>query len=1168
MRLKKILIAGFKSFVDLTDIRLPGDLVGVVGPNGCGKSNVIDAVRWVMGETSARLLRGDSMSDVIFNGSTSRKPISKASVELVFDNSNGSSPGKFARFSEISVKRILTRDGTSDYLINNIKSRRKDVLDLFRGTGLGPRSYSVIEQGMVGRIVEAKPEEIRAFIEDAAGISKYKEKRRETENRIEHARANLERVDDIREEISRQLNRLKRQSSQARRFKELKSREHELESQFRVLQLMQLENRLESETRLSESKRNQLESETATLRKLEAELAKLQKQHSEIREQYDSLQQEFYPLSAEITEIEQKLEFLEQNRIANTAKTRQVETEQVERSEQIRSTDQQRKDIATSLSVLQPSLREKESQLSRIQDEYDQADQDLRQWAAKVHEFNEQLYAPRQQVQVHQSRIEYLEHRISELGSEQSSIQTTIQETEDQLDDGDLTALKKALSDHEKTCQECESELHGSEAELNRIIREIEVGRDRLNQYTNQNHELNSRVKSLEEIQSAYLAEDDEAIRSWMDSMKIKNHKKLFELLSIEDGWEHAIDRVLGNLLSGICVDMLPDESIRQSPDANVSLILNAPPEKSTSTPQPDDLLGRIGQGREFLQGLLYGVRTAATMEEALARREELNGRELFVTRDGVLVGSNWIGFSKPDQQKAGMLVRREEISQLHARIKQIDKQIDAAQSNIAKLREQRHFWDETVLEQRARLTELRSCSSELHGQLGREETAWQESLNRIQALGDRNQHLADKIEASRQELEQTRKSLNGSLSNVEDRRRQQEAMLEKSRSLDEIASRKLSDLNRGREEFHEARLGSLQMTSELATTEERLERLNKDREFALEQLDELAFAEATRKTKVGKLKNSLEQLLERKSISGQELTKSKNRISDLDSQVSAAHDQHKESGRRVENCREALTQQDMKKQEIRVLHDQHIQSMQANGFSVDEIRANLPRDASLEEWEGKLQDTRVRVEKIGPVNLVAIQEFEELSEREAYLNSQHADLTEALSTLESVIGKIDRESRTRFKQTFDKINSGFNRFFPELFGGGKADLLLVTEDLLTAGITVMARPPGKRNSHIHLLSGGEKALTAVALLFALFELNPAPFCMLDEVDAPLDDANVGRYCETLKKLANNSQLIVVTHNKITMESMDRLLGVTMEESGVSRIVSVDVGQAVEMAVG
>jgi len=555
-------------------------------------------------------------------------------------------------------------------------------------------------------------------------------------------------------------------------------------------------------------------------------------------------------------------------------------------------------------------------------------------------------------------------------------------------------------------------------------------------------------------------------------------------------------------------------------------------------------------------------------MEEALARREELNGRELFVTRDGVLVGSNWIGFSKPDQQKAGMLVRREEISQLHARIKQIDKQIDAAQSNIAKLREQRHFWDETVLEQRARLTELRSCSSELHGQLGREETAWQESLNRIQALGDRNQHLADKIEASRQELEQTRKSLNGSLSNVEDRRRQQEAMLEKSRSLDEIASRKLSDLNRGREEFHEARLGSLQMTSELATTEERLERLNKDREFALEQLDELAFAEATRKTKVGKLKNSLEQLLERKSISGQELTKSKNRISDLDSQVSAAHDQHKESGRRVENCREALTQQDMKKQEIRVLHDQHIQSMQANGFSVDEIRANLPRDASLEEWEGKLQDTRVRVEKIGPVNLVAIQEFEELSEREAYLNSQHADLTEALSTLESVIGKIDRESRTRFKQTFDKINSGFNRFFPELFGGGKADLLLVTEDLLTAGITVMARPPGKRNSHIHLLSGGEKALTAVALLFALFELNPAPFCMLDEVDAPLDDANVGRYCETLKKLANNSQLIVVTHNKITMESMDRLLGVTMEESGVSRIVSVDVGQAVEMAVG
>ncbi len=1168
MRLKKILIAGFKSFVDLTDIRLPEHLVGVVGPNGCGKSNVIDAVRWVMGETSARLLRGDSMSDVIFNGSTSRKPISKASVELVLDNSDGRSPGKFASFSEISVKRILTRDGTSDYLINNIKSRRKDVMDLFRGTGLGPRSYSVIEQGMVSRIVEAKPEEIRAFIEDAAGISKYKEKRRETENRIEHTRTNLERVDDVRQEISRQLHRLKRQSAQARRFKNLKSEEREVAGQYNVLQLIQLENQLLSETRSSESKRNLLESEMAELRKVEAEVTKLQEHQAESREMYESLQEEYYPLSAEIAEAEQKLEFLEQNKTTNTSEIQQIETGQIERSKQLEQMNQKRKEIQESQSALQPSLEKKASQLDRIQAEYDQADQDLREWAAKVHEFNEKQYAPRQEAQIHQSRIEYLENRITELSNEQCSIETSIEETTNQLSDGNLAILRKKLSDHENTCQECESGLHQSEAELNRIIKDIEAGRDELSQYTNQNHELNSRVQSLEEIQAAFFVKDDKAIQGWMDSMEIENCKKLFEILSIEDGWEHAADRVLGDLLSAMYVDTVTGEFVKQRPDANLSLILNAPANKHPAPPQPDDLIERVDQGKELLRGLLDGVRTAMSIEDALARREELKGREIFVTRDGTLVGVNWVSFSKSDQQKTGMLVRREELSQLRTRIRQIDEQINMAQLKIAELQEHRQYQDEDVHAHRTKLAELRSGSSELHGQIGREETAWQESLNRIQVLEDRKQQLAEKIAVSGEELQQARQSLKDSLSNVEDMRNQQQAMLGKNRSLDEIASNKLSELNRAREEFHEARLKSQQLTSALSTTDERLERLNKDHEYALDRLDELAFAEATRKTRTEQLQKALEKLLERKAISGKNLAESKNHISGIDRKLSTAQGQQKQINIRVENCREALTQQDMRKQEVRVLHDQHVQAMQENDFSIDQIRSSLAEDASIEEWKDRLDKISAKVEKIGPVNLVAIQEFEELSERETYLNSQHADLTEALSTLESVIRKIDQESRARFKETFDKVNMGFNRFFPELFGGGKAELLLVADDLLTAGITVMARPPGKRNSHIHLLSGGEKALTAVALLFALFELNPAPFCMLDEVDAPLDDANVSRYCETLQKLSDNSQLIVITHNKITMEAMDRLLGVTMEESGVSRIVSVDVGRAVEMAAG
>ncbi|MCY4051701.1 MAG: chromosome segregation protein SMC [Gammaproteobacteria bacterium] len=1167
MRLKKILIAGFKSFVDSTDIRLPGNLVGVVGPNGCGKSNVIDAVRWVMGETSAKLLRGDSMSDVIFNGSTSRKPISKASVELVFDNSAGKSPGKFARFSEISVKRILTRDGASDYLINNIKSRRKDVLDLFRGTGLGPRSYSVIEQGMVSRIVEAKPEEIRSFIEDAAGISKYKEKRRETENRIEHTRTNLERVDDIRQEISTQLSRLKRQSNQAQRFKDLKSEERDVEGQYNVLQLIQLENQLLSETRSSESKRNLLESEIAELRKVEAEVTKLQDFQTKSRDHYDSLQEEFYPLSAEIAEIEQKLDFLEQNKTTNISETKQIEMEQIERSELITEVDQHRKQIEKDRSELQPIMEYKQSQLDKIQSEYAKADQDLRDWATKVHEFNEKQYAPRQEVQVHQSRIDYLEYRINELNNEQNSIEKAIDETNNQLGDDELTILKEKLSDHEKIHQECESELHQSEAELNRIIQEIELKRDELTLHTNQSHELNSRVKSLEEIQAAYFAEDDQAIQSWLDSMKIRDRKKLFEILSIEDGWEPAVDRILGSLLSAIYVDTVTNESLQDRPDANLSLILGAPKNEIKKKVQPDNLLEHINHGKELLQDLLVGVRTATSIEDALTRIEDLKDREVFVTRDGALVGANWISFSKSDSQKTGMLVRREELSQLHTKTKRIDEQIHNVRLQIEELQVRRQIQDETTIEHRTKLAELRSSSSKLHGQIGREETAWQELLNRIQSLQDRKQSLNEKVKVTQEELKQAQELLAKSQHNVEDMRKQQQEFLEKNQSLDEIATRKLSELNLAREEFHETQLKSQQLQSELGRADERLERLKKDHEGALDRLDELTFAEATRKTRAEQLKGSLEELLERKSISGSKLADAKNQISEIDQNVYTALNLQKEMNTRVEHCREALTQQDMKKQEARVLHDQHIQVMQENDFSIELIKSKLDEEVNLDECESKLEKLRTKIEKIGPVNLVAIQEFEELSERESYLVSQHADLTEALSTLESVIKKIDRESRTRFKETFDKINAGFNRFFPELFGGGKAELFLITDDLLTAGITVMARPPGKRNSHIHLLSGGEKALTAVALLFALFELNPAPFCMLDEVDAPLDDANVSRYCETLKRLANNSQLIVVTHNKITMESMDRLLGVTMEESGVSRIVSVDVGQAVEMAV-
>ncbi|MYJ52689.1 MAG: chromosome segregation protein SMC [Gammaproteobacteria bacterium] len=1168
MRLKKLLVAGFKSFVDLTDIRLPGHLVGVVGPNGCGKSNVIDAVRWVMGESSAKLLRGDSMSDVIFNGSTSRKPVGKASVELIFDNSDGKAPGNYARFSEISVKRVLTRDGVSDYLINNIKTRRKDVLDLFRGTGLGPRSYSIIEQGMVSRIVEAKPEEIRGFIEDAAGISRYKERRRETENRIEHTRSNLERVDDIRQEIARQLGRLKRQSNQARRFKDLKNEERILAGQYHVLQLRQLEAQLLNETRVSESKRNEMEAAMADLRKVEAEIAELQKRRAESQEEYDGLQEEYYPLSAQIGEIEQKIDFLGESKAKNALESERLEADRAERTQQIEDADRERISLEERLSRLRPDLDQRELLSESVQSDYEKADRALREWSAKMQRFNEQQHPPRQQVQIQRSRIEHLDSRLSELENERTSVEELRQRISDELEDNDLAVLKEKVSDHDHACQACESALQDGESRLDGILKDIETERNRHTHHTNQNHELNSRLNSLEEIQSAYLGGDDDAIRRWIESSGLEDQAKLVDVLSIEDGWERAVDRVLGDFLSATCAERISPDCLENRPDASLSLVVDARLEANSEPGKGDRLLDRIGTGQEMLEGLLAGVRIAPSTEDALARAGELKGRELLVTRDGVMVGPNWISFAKSEQMKTGMLSRREEISQLREKTEKVGALIDDAEAALAKLEGRRQSLDESLREQRSELARLRSDGSELHGRLGREETVWKESQDRLEALKGREQDLVARIAATERDLKDAHESLQECLDSVEKMDEQREAMIEQNRKLDEEASSKLSEVHRAKESLHETRLEFHRLVSEQEAVAERLDRLNRDLAVAAERLDDLALAESARSATEEDLKRSLEELLKRKSISGSRLFESKSRISEVDAGLSSVQAGQREIAGRVDRCREALVQQDMLKQEARVLHDSHVQAMRENDHSLKEIAADLPDDALVEEWESRLEQVRIRIDRIGPVNLVAIQEFEELSERMEYLDSQHADLTEALETLESVISKIDQESRARFKETFDKINFGFNRFFPELFGGGKADLLLVTDDLLTAGVTVMARPPGKRNSHIHLLSGGEKALTAVALLFSLFELNPAPFCMLDEVDAPLDDANVGRYCETLKRLANKSQMIVVTHNKITMESMDLLLGVTMEESGVSRIVSVDVSQAVEMAVG
>lgn len=1161
MRLKSIKLAGFKSFVDPTTALFPENLTAVVGPNGCGKSNIIDAVRWVMGESSAKHLRGESMADVIFNGSNGRKPVAQASIELVFDNSDGKIGGEYASFAEIAVRRMVTRDGQSAYFLNGTKCRRKDITDLFLGTGLGARSYAIIEQGMISRLIEAKPEELRVYIEEAAGISRYKERRRETENRMRRTRENLERLTDIRDELGRQLERLSRQAAAAEKYKQYKEEERQLGAQMRALRWRSLNTQVEQIEHVMRELEVAVEARVAEQRRVDAELERLRDSHTDVQDRFNTVQQHYYGLGAEVARLEQSIQHQRERKQQLNEELMQVEQNWREASSHLSSDGERIAELDEKLAELEPQLEMLREQEAEASEALAEAEEAMQQWQQQWETFNHSSAESRRKAEVEQSRIQHLEtsierlsDRMDRLGKEQGSLDAGPLAEEMRRYEAQQAELREQLEEAEmraETVQEQISEIRRENGEHGRAL---DADRETL-------QKLASRQATLQALQQAAMG-DDGSVSDWLNSHQLNERPRLADQLSVEAGWERAVEAVLGDTLQGLCVEGLEqvESWLGDLTQGRVTLLVpgDAPRAASGRT-----LASLVSGPAPALLGQVHAVDSLA---EALALRTQLGAGESAVTRDGIQVGPDWLRVAREQDQEAGVLARRRELEELETRVPELEARVVAHREALEAGREQVQELEQEREERQRQSTRINRELGEINAQVSARQVRLEQITMRRERLGRELDESRAQREQEQEQLKEARAILAEALDAMEQDSGQREQLLshrdnararldearQKARQQRDQTHQLAMEVQGARTQADSLRQGLARLDVQVASLTERKALLEKQ----LDEGDDPGI----------ELKAQLEEKLELRLEAEQRLQEVRRELETIDHEVRNLDGQRQQFEQQAQEVRAALDGKRMQWQEIKVRRTTVQEQLQEQQFDLQTVLANLPEEASEQQWNEELEAIAARIGRLGQINLAAIDEYKSQAERKEYLDRQNEDLEDALRTLENAIRKIDRETRTRFKEYFDRINKGLQELFPKVFGGGHAYLELTGEDLLDTGVAIMARPPGKRNSTIHLLSGGEKALTALSLVFSIFQLNPAPFCMLDEVDAPLDDANVGRFCNLVREMSDMVQFIYITHNKITMEMARALMGVTMHEPGVSRLVSVDVDQAAEMA--
>jgi len=1164
MRLSKLKLAGFKSFVDPTTVILPTNLTGVVGPNGCGKSNIIDAVRWVMGEISAKHLRGNDMTDVIFNGSGGRKPVGTASVELVFDNADGGLAGPYASYAEVSLKRQVSRDGQSTYFINGSKCRRKDITQLFLGTGLGSRSYAIIEQGMISRLIEAKPDDLRAFLEEAAGISKYKERRRETENRISHTRENLDRLNDIREELDKQIRHLQRQAATARRYQEFKEQERKLKAELLALRLQDLDSESVTRAQAAREREVALEASIAALRAKEATIEKAREVQSQAQEAAAAVQAQVFQIGAEATRLEQAISYARELRARQRTDLEQSESALAEASGLLGRDEAELARLTGELATRDPALAAARARETEARSALESQEGAMQAWQQQWEAFTREGNEASQKAMVERARIEQLDSRLRQSLQAAERVETERQTLAAVDAEAEIAALKARSREAEAADAAAQAALTALLAELQTLREGERTLQGNLDRSRQELSRARGQVVSLEALQQAALGQVKGKVVDWLASHQLAGQPRLAQQLTVESGWSRAVETVLGGYLEAVCVDGL-DAVSQLVGDLTVGSVTFLGGGGQVEARAAGSLLSKV-QGPGALTGLLSGVSAVDDLAEALARRDRLAPGESIITRDGVWIGRDWLRVSRDQDHHAGVLEREQDLRLRREAVSTAEAALTTAEAALAAARERVQVLEAGRQDAQEAANRLHRAAVDVRGQVTALEARSAQTVARLGQLASQAEELALQIRAAEEETRAARQRLETAIAAMEVLEARRPALEGEREALRAalLAARARADEARGHAQEAAIAVGALR--SSLQSLETGLTRVRAQLSSLTARREELTRELAAGEAPLSASARELEETLTRKLDAEQALHGARVAVEAAETTFRTLDGERQVAETLVETERQAANSAALSAQETRVRRESLMEQFAATRFELEAVVAGLVPEASVVAWEASVAEIEGKIERLGQVNLAAIDEFKEQSERKEYIDKQFADLTEALNTLEQAIRKIDRETRERFQDTFDRVNAGLQEKFPRLFGGGNAYLELNSEDVLAAGVAVMARPPGKRNSTISQLSGGEKALTAVALVFSIFELNPAPFCLLDEVDAPLDENNVGRFCDIVREMSERVQFLFVTHNKNTMELARQLLGVTMNEPGVSRLVSVDVDEALRLA--
>ncbi|MBE9549796.1 MAG: chromosome segregation protein SMC [Proteobacteria bacterium] len=1151
-------MAGFKSFVDPTTLLVPTNLTGVVGPNGCGKSNIIDAVRWVMGEGSAKVLRGESMADVIFNGSSTRKPVGTATVELIFDNSDGGIGGEYAEYSEISVKRQVSRDGVSNYHLNGGRCRKKDITNVFLGTGLGPRSYSIIEQGMISQIIEAKPEEVRGHLEEAAGISKYKERRRDTENRIARTRDNLDRLNDLREEIGKHIDRLKRQARAAERWKKYKQESRVLESSLLALGWRELNARAERKAIELKSVETSMESKVADQRAAEAELEKIRNNQTKASESHNQVQGRFYEIGGEIARLEQTIQHEQEMQTRRKQEYEETRTGLNDLKRHIVLDRTQVEDLTTALAQLEPELSKTDQMQADFTRVLEDKDSDTRSWQEKFDAHRQEAAEISGRAELKQAGIEHLDQRMSQTRKRLDALKLQSGEVAGDNLGSDLKTAQDANESTSKSLTQAQKQLDQLQEQITQGREQIQQTQAELSDKQRLQATQRGRLSSLQVLQESVLEESINT-REWLQSQGLEDAKTLLETIDVEDRWRTAVEQVLHPWLDAL-LEAGQGYDISSFTQGSLSLL----------NPQSGNLkvakgtLAAVCKAPDPILQVLNQVFTAADLNAALQQQSGLKAGESVITDNAEWLGQGWIRVQRSSE--GSVLDREQELRDLSKELENLDQNVVSLQKQLNEKREKQQ-----ELESRRRQSQ--SDTNEFYRQQTQAAGKVEALQRQIGELADRQQRdknelaeLEQRLLTDQKEVKTGRSELEGIINRMAEVQSIREAL--DSERLEVISARDSAreSLSQARDARHSAALKVESRRASLDSLTQSLSRMDNQIGQMQQRYVQLSEQVAKDQQPDDMHKQAMDVLLQKRVKVEQDMAAARADLQALENEYKTQDGIRQKAAREAEDIRQELERSRLSLQELQIKARSLADRLDEKEQDAEKLAASLDEEVDVDAMQAELDQLQHKIQRIEPVNLAAIEEYEEESERKEYLDAQHDDLTSALSTLEKAIAKIDRKTRSKFKETFEQVNKGIQELFPRLFGGGHAYLELTGDDLLTAGVSIMARPPGKRISSIYLLSGGEKALTAVALVFAIFRLNPAPFCLLDEVDAPLDDANVARFSALVREMSEKVQFLFVSHNKVTMEMAYQLCGVTMREAGVSRLVSVDIEEAASYA--